>query len=169
VPFCQPFGHASAGGGAARYVWNDCGPPPEQVIIIAIQAAALVGVWAAALIITAAWAGARWGERAGLQRSNIVLDEGKIFIHPDYGALHEVNGSLECGPPKTAESARWITLPTFLVELLRNHLATHDHPHAFVTAEGKLFRRPNFSDVPCTRRPTATSPAYGPRSGSTPS
>jgi integrase len=118
---------------------------PEQALAIAAQAAALVGTWAAVLIITAAWTGARWGELAGLRRINTHLDDGIIVIDPDTGALHEVDGRLELGLPKTAESARTITLPPFLVDLLRAHLDSHDHPHVFVTAEGELLRRSNFA------------------------
>ena len=118
---------------------------PEQVLAVAAQAAALVGNWAAALMITAAWTGARWGELAGLQRHNTHLNDGVITINIHTGALHEVNGQLELGPPKTAESARTITLPPFLIELLRTHLDTHDHPHVFVTSDGQLLRRSNFA------------------------
>jgi integrase len=118
---------------------------PEQALAIAVQAAMLVGDWAAVLMITAAWTGARWGELAGLQRINTHLDEGIIVIDPDVGALHEVNGTLELGPPKTAESARTITLPPFLVHVLRMYLGTHEHPHVFVTAENELLRRSNFA------------------------
>jgi integrase len=96
-------------------------------------------------MITAAWTGARWGELAGLQRINTHLDEGTIVIDPDIGALHEVDGTLELGPPKTAESARTITLPPFLIDLLRVHLDTHQHRHVFVTAEAQLLRRSNFA------------------------
>lgn len=118
---------------------------PEQVLAIAAQAAALAGKGAAILMITAAWTGARWGELAGLQRSNTHLDDRIIVIDPDIGALHEINGKLELGPPKTAESARDITLPPFLIDLLRAHLDTHDHPHVFITAENQLLRRSNFA------------------------
>jgi len=118
---------------------------PEQVLPIAHQAAALVGNWAAILMITAAWTGARWGELAGLQRTNLHLDDAQLVIHPTIGALHEVDGTLELGPPKTAESARTITLPPFLITLLRTHLTTHDHPHVFVTTENQLLRRSNFA------------------------
>jgi integrase len=38
-----------------------------------------------------------------------------------------------------------VTLPPFLVRLLRAHLATHNHPHVFVTPEKALHRRSNFS------------------------
>jgi integrase len=118
---------------------------PEQALPIALQAAALVGNWAAVLMITAAWTGARWGELTGLQRSNTHLDGGLIVIDREIGALHEVDGKLELGPPKTAESARTITLPPFLIDLLHAHLNTHQHPHVFVTAEDQLLRRSNFA------------------------
>jgi integrase len=117
----------------------------EQALRIALQAAALVGNWAAVLMITAAWTGARWGELAGLQRANTHLGDGVIVIDPETGALHEYGGTLELGPPKTDDSARRITLPPFLIDVLRTHLQTHDHPHVFVTAENELLRRSNFA------------------------
>ncbi|MCE7009900.1 site-specific integrase [Kibdelosporangium philippinense] len=118
---------------------------PEQVLRIALQAAGLVGIRAAILIITAAWTGARWGELTGLQRINTHLDDGRIVIDPDIGALHEVGSSLYLGPPKTAESIRTITLPSFLIRLLQWLLDSHDHPHVFVTTDGQLLRRSNFA------------------------
>ncbi|MBK0870236.1 tyrosine-type recombinase/integrase [Saccharopolyspora sp. HNM0986] len=118
---------------------------PDHVVRIADQAAALVGPWAAALLITAGWTGARWGELLGLQRHNTHLDDARLVIDPDIGALHEVDGRFSLGSPKTAESARTITLPPFLVELLRSHLASHDHPHVFVTRDDEHPRRSNFS------------------------
>jgi len=118
---------------------------PEHVVRIADHAAGLVGPWAAALLITAGWTGARWGELCGLQRHNTHLDHARLVIDSESGALHEVNGRFSLGPPKTADSARTITLPPFLVALLRAHLATHDHPHVFVTHEGKHPMRSNFS------------------------
>ncbi|MBB5808901.1 integrase [Saccharothrix ecbatanensis] len=117
----------------------------QQALRVADNAAALVGPWAGILMITAAWTGARWGELTGLQRHNTHLDDSRIVIDPDIGALHEINGHFELGPPKTAESARTITLPPFLIPLLRRHLDSHDHPHVFVTAEGEYLRRSNFS------------------------
>ncbi|MEV0675926.1 site-specific integrase [Actinosynnema sp. NPDC050436] len=118
---------------------------PEQALRVALQAAMLVGDWAGVLIISAAWTGARWGELTGLQRGNIHLDDGCFVIDPDIGALHEIGGTLQLGPPKTQSSARTVTLPPFLIDLWRHHLTTHDHPHIFVTAEHQLLRRSNFS------------------------
>lgn len=90
---------------------------PEQVVAVAVQASQLVGPWAAVLLITAGWTGARWGELTGLQRRNVHLDPstrtGRIVIDPRVGALHEVSANMYLGPPKTRESARTISLPHF--------------------------------------------------------
>jgi hypothetical protein len=67
---------------------------------------------------------------------------GMIIVDPDFGALHEpCKGGLYLGPPKTDASARDITLPPFLVILLRQHVETHDHPHVFVTPQGRGLLR----------------------------
>ena len=129
---------------------------PAEVLAVADNAARLPGGGpdAAILIVTAAWTGARWGELTGLQRTHTHLDTGL-----DTGVASGCHGDrprrrapctnpaagLALGPPKTVESARTITLPPFLVELLRAYLATHDHPHVFVSPDRQLYRRSNFS------------------------
>jgi integrase len=119
---------------------------PKEVILIADQVAASYDAGGGLLILTAGWSGARWGELIGLQRHNLHLDDGCFVIDPDIGTLHESSsGKLWLGPPKTPESARTVTLPEFLLPLLRQHLDTHDHPHVFVTPGGDLHRRSNFS------------------------
>ena len=61
------------------------------------------------------------------------------------GALHELSGRLELGPPKSAASARTVHLPRFLADLLADHRATHpDRPFVFTGVAGGLFRRANF-------------------------
>lgn len=119
---------------------------PAEVLAIADNAARLpaAGPAAAVMIVTAAWTGARWGELAGLQRCNIRLDDGFVVIDPEIGALLESSRGIELGPPKTAESARTITLPPFLIALLREHLASHDEKFVFVSPYGEPHRRSNF-------------------------
>lgn len=59
--------------------------------------------------------------------------------------LHEINGRLELGPPKTPASVRTVYLPPFLVELLA--LLRRRRPKArfvFTGADGGLLRRSNF-------------------------
>lgn len=98
----------------------------------------------AALIITAAYTGMRWGELAGLQWHNVDLDNATITIDKDKGALHEIHGRLELGPPKTPNSARRHDLPKFLVELLREHQERQHYEHVFTAPDDTLLRRSNF-------------------------
>jgi integrase len=119
---------------------------PSEVLAVADNIARLptAGAGAELLIVTAAWTGARWGEIAALQRVNTHLDDGVIVIDPLIGAMIESSRGIELGPPKTAESARTITLPPFLIRLLRAHLERHDHPHVFTSHYGEPHRRSNF-------------------------
>ncbi|ONI92074.1 hypothetical protein ALI144C_00145 [Actinosynnema sp. ALI-1.44] len=96
------------------------------------------------MVITTGWTGARWGEMTGLQRANTHLDDGCIVIDPDVGCLHEGAHGFWLGPPKTPASARAITLPPFLITLLREHLDSHDHEFVFPTPRGWWRRRTDF-------------------------
>ncbi|MDI6101204.1 site-specific integrase [Actinoplanes sp. NEAU-A12] len=121
---------------------------PERPWATELQVLAIanhLGPAEATLVVTAAYTGMRWGELVGLQRQNCKLDDARIHIDPDVGALHEIAGRLELGPPKTPAAVRTILLPPFLVTRLREHLDTHDHSHIFVGADGGLWRRSNFS------------------------
>ncbi|HET6214794.1 MAG TPA: site-specific integrase, partial [Micromonosporaceae bacterium] len=121
---------------------------PEQVIRIAEHAAVLGGPSGGLLVITAAWTGCRWGELAGLQRDHVRLDphrnRGVLIVDPDTGALHESGSELWLGPPKTPASARTITLPPFLVVLLREHLAETCGEFVFTSRRGCRLRRSTF-------------------------
>ncbi|MFI7492968.1 tyrosine-type recombinase/integrase [Micromonospora echinaurantiaca] len=99
----------------------------------------------ALMILTAAYTGMRWGELAGLHRDNVDLAVGSIHVHPEVGALHEVNGKLFLGPPKTNDSVRHIRLPRFLTNLLATHLTDHPHGTVFPGARGYHQRRSNFN------------------------
>ncbi|MFG1842874.1 tyrosine-type recombinase/integrase [Micromonospora sp. NPDC049175] len=114
----------------------------EQVAaIVARQARPSDGL----LILTAAYTGMRWGELTGLTRDNVDLTTGSIHVHPDVGALHEVEGKLFLGPPKTNDSVRHIRLPRFLTNLLAVHLSEQPHDIVFPGARGHHQRRSNFN------------------------
>lgn len=120
-------------------VWAD----PDHVVRIAEQATRLAGSTLGLLIITGAWTGARWGELTGLQRVNTHLDDGVIVIDPLIGALHESGSRLWLGPPKTAASVRTITLPPFLITLLRDLLKASGETAVFPGPRGGWLRRSN--------------------------
>jgi integrase len=96
------------------------------------------------LVLTAAYTGMRWGELAGLARPNTLLDDGILRVDPHTGALHEIAGRLSLGPPKTADSARDIHLPPFLIDLLGQLLHRHDQHHVFAGPQGGYLCRSAF-------------------------
>lgn len=99
------------------------------------------------MVVTDAYTGLRWGELAGLQWTRTYLDANTphIDIDPKFGALHEVKGRLELGPPKTAASVRTVHLPPFLADELRAHRDRNpDARFVFTGAGGGLHRRSNF-------------------------
>lgn len=72
------------------------------------------------MTMTAVYTGLRWGELAGLRWSRTCLGENpRIDVDPDVGALHEIRGRLELGPPKSPASVRAVHLPPFLADELR--------------------------------------------------
>jgi integrase len=114
---------------------------PDEVATLATR----VSPDNAALIITAAYTGMRWGELAGLQWDHVDLDTGEIVVDPRVGALHEIGGRLELGPPKTPASIRTIHLAPFHIELLTQ--LRRRRPGArfvFTGPDGGLHRRSNF-------------------------
>src|SRR4029079_3927533 len=127
----------------------------HHVLAVADNIARLptAGTGAELLIVTAAWTGARWGEIAALQRRNTHLDDGVIVIDPLTGAMIESSRGIALGPPKTAESARTITLPPFLIRLLRAPLARHDHPHVSPPIAGNRTGAPTSGAARCARPP----------------
>jgi integrase len=114
---------------------------PDEVATLATR----VSPENAVLIITAAYTGMRWGELAGLQWDRVDLNKGETVVDPRVGALHEIGGRLELGPPKTPASVRTIHLPPFHIELLTQ--LRHRRPDAtfvFTGVDGGLHRRSNF-------------------------
>ncbi|MDT0547736.1 tyrosine-type recombinase/integrase [Streptomyces lonegramiae] len=116
----------------------------HQVLTIAHRILRLAARNQCLLVITAAYTGMRWGELAALHRDNLDITNGRIHITPDAGALHEVNGRLTLGHPKTHASVRTVTLPPFLTQLLATELAASTRPFVFTTLHGKHLRRSGF-------------------------
>ena len=92
-----------------------------------------------ALVLMAAYTGMRWGELAGLKTTRLNLLRRQVQVSE---ILVEVNGHFSFGPPKTKESRRTITLPSFLVDELAEHLASFP-PNVHVEGETLVFTGPN--------------------------
>ena len=114
---------------------------PDQIAAIADA----TGPRWEALVLTAAYAGLRWGELAGLRRCDLDVSTGTIRVVRKLG---EVNGALAFGPPKTSAGRRTVGIPSFVARTLTMHLALYAEPHAdglvFPAAEGGPMRRSNF-------------------------
>lgn len=126
------------------------------------------------MTVAAAYTGMRWGELGGMRRDHrnkagdltVDLKRKRIIVGEDT-VLHEVGGYLWMEDPKSTAGGRIVSLPHFLVDLLDEHLDTHDHEHVFCNGAGGWVRRSNFGrdvwrpqmaklmpDRPARQRPT---------------
>ncbi len=91
------------------------------------------------LVFTAAWAGLRWGELAGLRREHLDLERAQLRVRTVLTRFE----LKDC--PKSDSGRRTIGLPGSVVALLKSHL--HDAPaseHVFTSRSGALLRESNF-------------------------
>jgi hypothetical protein len=79
-----------------------------------------------------------------LQRDHLDLDRDVLTVDPDTGALHESASRLWLGPPKTPASARTISLPPFLITLLRDYIEAAPGSFAFTSPLDCRLRRSTF-------------------------
>lgn len=87
-----------------------------------------------AFYVTICTTGLRKGEALGIQKKNLLLDEGVLLVR---NSLSQVNGQgLLLGEPKSKASKRDLALPKFTVDVLRDHLAKHPNNSSFVFATG---------------------------------
>jgi integrase len=97
------------------------------------------------LVLTAAYAGLRWGEIGGLRVSQLDLLRRRLTV---VETLSEVRGKVTFSEPKTAASRRSVTLPRFLCDELAAHLATLPEVDpgglVFTAVKGGPLRRTNW-------------------------
>ncbi len=98
------------------------------------------------MVLLAAWCGLRFGELAGLTRTD--LDAGTVSVRR---AVVRLPGEFVAGGPETAAGKRTVAIPPHLLDELRWHL---DH-HVLAPGGSPVF--------------TATTPATAATSRSTPS
>jgi integrase len=119
-----------------------CIATPEQVAAIA----AAIDPRYRALVLTAAYAGCRWGELVGLRQRNLDLRAGTLVVAEQVVELH--GGQLLVREPKSAAGRRVVHLPAGLVEELRSHLSTFvavdPDGLVFPSGNGGVLRQSNF-------------------------
>lgn len=136
---------------------------PEVVLELARRLGPVYGLH----VVTVAWTGLRYEELVGLHRRNALLErrqkhDGKVFTCPvlrvdgEEGALAEYykrdeEGKRRCHraleAPKNLKSARDVDLPSFLAQLLREHLDGWPHEFVFTTKTGKWWWRSYWHEV----------------------
>ena len=96
-----------------------------------------------ALVLTGAYTGLRPGELLGLKVDRLDMLRRQLRV---VEALTEVKGQIRLGPPKSKASRRTVTMPTFLVDELAQHLARYHDPDGWVfsSPQGGPIRRTNF-------------------------
>jgi integrase len=119
-----------------------CIATPEQVSAIA----AAIEPRYRALVLTAAYAGCRWGELAALRRKHLDLEGGTLTVVEQVVELRD--GRLLTREPKSASGRRVVHLPAGLVTELQTHVATFVPPGAkalvFTSGTGGALRQSNF-------------------------
>jgi len=122
-------------------------PDPEMLFLSAEEVERLaleIREHYATLVYLLAYGGLRWGEAAALRRKRCQLLRSRIEVAE---SLSEARGKLHFGPTKTNRS-RVVVLPSFLRDLLAEHLARHvdEHPDAlvFTSPQGQPLRNSNF-------------------------
>lgn len=135
---------------------------PLQALLIAERAAIISGLNATFVAdITIAYTGCRWSELLAVPPN--LIHEDTIDLH---WKLYELNGHFYRGRPKDG-SMRTVATPPFLNKMLKSHLMSGvplkcacalrepgktdvtwcaGDAYAFLTAEGKHYRRSNFSE-----------------------
>jgi integrase len=96
-----------------------------------------------ALVLTAAYSWARFGELAGLGPQHYQPLKRAIRIER---TLTDVAGHLAFGEPKTRAARRTVSIPAWLVDVLAQHLATHpsNNDLIFTAPAAGPIRRTSF-------------------------
>ena len=101
-----------------------------------------------ALVLMAAWTGARLGELAALRRADLDL-EGETFSVSE--RVYQLKGRMDFDVPKARASVRVVTLPPHLVPVLQAHLDEFTGPGEddliFCTSGGRPVNKSQMSTI----------------------
>lgn len=96
-----------------------------------------------AMIYLSAYGGLRIGELGALRREDLDLENAVVNVRQ---AVSTPSGKKEIGPPKTKASRRSITIPSWLVAELAEHLLAHGGgEYVFQHADGRIVTHNNIA------------------------
>lgn len=99
----------------------------------------------ASMVDLAAWGGLRIGEIGALRRQDVDVERRTVTISHAVSTPH---GRAEIGPPKSAASARTVTLPEWVMKRLAAHMLAHSGDvYVFETPGRLLVTHTNFGPV----------------------
>ncbi|HEU0102107.1 MAG TPA: site-specific integrase [Mycobacteriales bacterium] len=118
-----------------------------------------------ALVLTAAWTGARWGELIALTQDRLDARTGRMRIDRQLSLLRKGDGGpvLVEQTPKTAAGNRTVHVPPHLLPLLAAHLLEHvpaGCPLVFPNSKGEPINRYSFASVWGRAREKAGMPGF---------
>jgi integrase len=124
---------------------------PERPVLTLSQVFVLADAFAdrryRLLVLLAVFCSLHWGELAALRRKHIDTTAGLVRI--EVAVVELTNGALVIGSPKSASGVRWVSIPSFLLPGVVDHLeqftGTADDQLVFTGPKGAQLRRSNFS------------------------
>ncbi|MEU4720712.1 tyrosine-type recombinase/integrase [Nonomuraea dietziae] len=99
-----------------------------------------------ALILLTTFASLRWGEVIALRRGSLDLAARTVSVREQLLELD--GGTMQLGPPKSRAGRRTIAIPSVIIPVLTEHLATYvdepDDAFVFLGKRGAFLRGGNF-------------------------
>ncbi|MEU4228912.1 tyrosine-type recombinase/integrase [Nonomuraea sp. NPDC026600] len=101
------------------------------------------------LVLLGTFTSLRWGELAGLRRTNLDMESRVVRV---VGTLAELNGgTLVDETPKSRAGRRIVAIPSEIIPDLRSHLEQYAEPgdngHVFIGPKGGVLRRSAFRRI----------------------
>lgn len=113
----------------------------------------------AALVTVAAWSGLRSGELRALRRADVTFTATGATLRVEHGVQELTGQPITLGRLKTRASRRVVAVPSFVAQVLREHMDAHTGPGLdallFTTKDGRVVSRSNLGDI--FRRASATA------------
>lgn len=124
--------------------------PAERPTLTVPQVVALAGRMPdryRLLVLLTVFGSLRWGEVSALRRRDVEPESGRVTVRAAFS--ERSTGGLVLGPPKSVAGVRTVTVPSPVVEAMREHLdefvGAAGDAWLFTGIQGRPVRRSNFN------------------------